>query len=234
MVKVSKNLIEKAIQSDKSDKLWYSFIQEYRITPLSSTIPSPAEILFGRRFRSNLSNLPSQLTNSRTAYIHEEITKKENKIHEKPTLNADLVPGQPILDQDPLPKKWLPGEVQEKLQEPHSYSITSEDTTAMYRRNRNHLKPWQVSDTPASTTTIVPQEYTLKDEQATFTPQTNDSIQPNEETHTTVQCISSRSTKGILPKCYRIKQWTLCTSLIHLTCKSIFNNCLRLFDKVFS
>ena len=45
MVKVSKNLIEKAIQSDKP---WHSFIQEYRITPLSSTIPSPAEILFGR------------------------------------------------------------------------------------------------------------------------------------------------------------------------------------------
>ena len=117
------------------------FIQEYRITPLSSTIPSPAEILFGRRFRSNLSILPSQLTNSRTAYICKEIAKKENKLHEKPTPVADLVPGQPIWHQDPLTKKWLPGAVQEKLQEPHSYSITSQDTTTMYRRNRNHLKP---------------------------------------------------------------------------------------------
>ena len=135
---VSKNLIEKAIQSDKP---WHSFIQEYRITPLSSTIPSPAEILFGRQFRSNLSILPSQLTNSRTAYICEEIAKKENKLHEKPTPVADLVPGQPIWHQDPLTKKWLPGTVQEKLQEPHSYSITSQDTTAMYRRNSNHLKP---------------------------------------------------------------------------------------------
>ena len=138
MVKVSKNLIEKAIQSDKP---WHSFIQEYRITPLSSTIPSPAEILFGRRFRSNLSIPPSQLTNSRTAYICEEIAKKENKLHEKPTPVADLVPGQPIWHQDPLTKKWLPGAVQEKLQEPHSYSLISQDTTATYRRNRNHLKP---------------------------------------------------------------------------------------------
>ena len=32
----------------QSDKPWHSFIQEYRITPLLSTIPSPAEILFGR------------------------------------------------------------------------------------------------------------------------------------------------------------------------------------------
>ena len=76
----------------------------------------------------------------------------------------------------------------------------------MYRRNKNHLKPQHVPNTPASIITIVPQEVTLKDEQATFTPQTNDSIQPNEETRTTVQCISSRSTKGILPKHYRIKQ----------------------------
>ena len=203
MVKVSKNLIEKAIQSDKP---WHSFIQEYRITPLSSTIPSPAEILFGRRFRSNLSILPSQLTNSRTAYIREEITKKENKLHEKPTPVADLVPGQPIWHQDPLTKKWLPGAVQEKLQEPHSYSITSQDTTAMYRRNRNHLKLRQVPDAPASATTTEPQENISQDEQATFTPQTNDSIQPSEETCTKVQCISSRSTKGTLPKCYRTEQ----------------------------
>ena len=58
---------------------------------------------------------------------------------------------------------------------------------------------------PASTTTIVPQEDTPKDKQATFTPQTNDSIQPNEEPHTTVQHIFSRSTKGILPKYYKIE-----------------------------
>ena len=203
MVKVSKNLIEKAIQSDKP---WHSFIQEYRITPLSHTIPSSAEILFGRRFRSNLSILPSQLTNNRTAYIHEEIAKKENKLHEKPTPVADLVPGQPIWHQDPLTKKWLPGAAKEKLQEPHSYSIISQDTTAMYRRNRNHLKPRQVPDTLASTITTVPQEDTLNDEQATFTPQTNDDIQPNEETCTTVQRVSSRSTKGILPIHYRIEQ----------------------------
>ena len=105
-----------------------------------------------------------------------------------------------------LTKKWLPGAVQEKLQEPHSYSIRSQDTMAMYRRNRNHLKPRQVPDTPASATTTVPQEDTPKDEQATFTPQTNDSLQPNEETHTTVQRISIRSTKGILPMHYRIEQ----------------------------
>ena len=114
-----------------------------------------------------------------------------------------------ILYQDNLygiTKKWLLGAVQEKLQEPHSYSITSQDTTAMYRRNRNHLKPQQVPDAPANATTTEPQENISKDEQATFTPQTNDSTQPSEETCTKVQRISSRSTKGTLPKHYRTEQ----------------------------
>ena len=74
----------------------------------------------------------------RTACICEEIAKKENNLYEKPTLVADVVPGQPIWHQDPLMKRWLPGAVQEKIQESHSYSIVSQVTIAMYR---NDLKP---------------------------------------------------------------------------------------------
>ena len=47
MVKVSKNLIEKAI---KQDLPWNKLLLDYRCTPISSEIPSPAEILFGRKF----------------------------------------------------------------------------------------------------------------------------------------------------------------------------------------
>ena len=42
MVKVAKNLIEKAILEDKP---WNQFLLQHRITPLSAEIPSPAEIL---------------------------------------------------------------------------------------------------------------------------------------------------------------------------------------------
>ena len=44
MVKVSKNLIEKAILQDLP---WNQLLLDYRCTPISSEIPSPAEILFG-------------------------------------------------------------------------------------------------------------------------------------------------------------------------------------------
>ena len=46
MVKVSKNLIEKAVLQDLP---WNRFLLDYRCTPISSEIPSPAEILFGRK-----------------------------------------------------------------------------------------------------------------------------------------------------------------------------------------
>ena len=46
MVKVSKNLIEKAVLQDLP---WNQLLLDYRCTPVSSEIPSPAEILFGRK-----------------------------------------------------------------------------------------------------------------------------------------------------------------------------------------
>ena len=46
MVKVSKNLIEKAVPQDLP---WNQLLLDYMCTPISSEIPSPAEILFGRK-----------------------------------------------------------------------------------------------------------------------------------------------------------------------------------------
>ena len=62
MVKVSKNLIEKAVLQDLP---WNQLLLDYRCTPISSEIPSPAEILFGRKLRSSISILPSQVMNDR-------------------------------------------------------------------------------------------------------------------------------------------------------------------------
>ena len=46
MVKVSKNLIEKAVRQELP---WNQLLLDYRCTPISSEIRSPAEILFGRK-----------------------------------------------------------------------------------------------------------------------------------------------------------------------------------------
>ena len=78
MVKVSKNLIEKAL---KQDLPWNRLLLDYRCTPISSEIPSPAEILFGRKLRSSISILPSQVLNDRISKQRELIAKKEGKFY---------------------------------------------------------------------------------------------------------------------------------------------------------
>ena len=78
MVKVSKNLIEKAVRQDLP---WNQLLLDYRCTPISSEIPSPAEILFGRKLRSSISILPSQVMNDRINKQRELIAKKEGKFY---------------------------------------------------------------------------------------------------------------------------------------------------------
>ena len=144
MVKIAKKHIEKAILEDRP---WNEFLLQYRMTPLSAELPSPAEILFGRKFRSNLTVLPSQLMNSTIKKQRELIAKKENKFYpqnKNSTTEMPLEVGQKIWHQDPHTKKWIPGTIQEFCKEPNSYILKSENG-ATYRRNRNFIKPRQSS-----------------------------------------------------------------------------------------
>ena len=151
MVKTSKNLIEKSLQLNKP---WFYLLHEHRITPISENIPSPAEILFRRRMRSNLSIIPSQLMNPRISKQWEEIVKKENKLYTTGhnDTEMDLEVGQPIWHQDPHMKRWNTGTIHRELEEPHSYTI-QDSAGQYYRWNRNWIKPRQVDETDLSTAT---------------------------------------------------------------------------------
>ena len=78
MVKVSENLIEKAVLQDLP---WNQLLLDYRCTPISSEIPSLAEILFGRNLQSSISILPSQVMNDRICKQRELLAKKEGKFY---------------------------------------------------------------------------------------------------------------------------------------------------------
>ena len=113
--------MEKAILQKKP---WFFYIEEQHTIPISSTIPSPAEILFGRKMRSNLSVLPLQLINDRIVYIREQIAQKEGRIlteERNSTVQLDL--------------------------EQNSFLIET-DNGMTYQRNRNFLKPRQVPSVP--------------------------------------------------------------------------------------
>ena len=58
LVGISKKLMEKSIKDGKPQN--YGLLQ-YRLTPISSTIPSPLEALTGRKLRTSLPQIPSSI-----------------------------------------------------------------------------------------------------------------------------------------------------------------------------
>ena len=168
MVKVSKNLIEKAI---KQDLPWNKLLLDYRCTPISSEIPSPAEILFGRKFRSSISILPSQVLNDRISKQRELIAKKEGKFYASTQDFQDRIKalpfeaGQNVWLQDSDSRKFEEAVIREKCREPNSYMVEIPATGQCFRRNSNFIKPRQsdknsVSTDPLPTTGLpeIPQE----------------------------------------------------------------------------
>ena len=58
LVGITKKLMEKSL---KEGKPWNFGLLQYRTTPISSTLPSPLEMLTGRKPRSNLPQIPSSI-----------------------------------------------------------------------------------------------------------------------------------------------------------------------------
>ena len=122
-----------------------------RTTPLSSNIPSPAELLNGRVFKSTL---PGKIQPSKN---QEEVrnwlkARQDNQCHyynrhtkELPELHRD----QAIYVQDPVRKTWNPARVIDQGETPRSYLIET-GTGAQLRRNRIHLRPNNASNNSAN------------------------------------------------------------------------------------
>ena len=220
MVKVSKNLIEKAVRQDLP---WNQLLLDYRCTPISSEIPSPAEILFGRKLRSSISILPSQVMNDRISKQRELIAKKEGKFYASTQDFQDRIKalpfeaGQNVWLQNSDSRKCEEAVIREKCREPNSYMVEIPATGQCFRRNSNFIKPRQsdqnsVSTDPQLTTGLleIPQEFPVLQQaapssQATSTvdviPTVPPSMQNGNSTPRTPgqHRVSRRSTRGIPP-----------------------------------
>ena len=168
MVKVSKSLIEKAVLQDLP---WNRFLLDYRCTAISSEIPSPAEILYGRKLQSSISILPSQVLNDRISKQRELIVKKEGKFYTNTKDFQDRIKalpfkvGQNVWLQNSDSRKCEEAVIREKCREPNSYMVEIPATGQCFRRNSNFIKPRQseqnTNSTLQSTITVpvVPQEH---------------------------------------------------------------------------
>lgn len=113
----------------------------YRTTPLECGF-SPSELMFGRKVRSFMPLLPSQLNNpvdkqfliNRESKVKEKSVKQFNNRHRSRKL-SDLEVGDYVWVTD----LRVYAKILEILDEPRSYLI--ESNSGIYRRNRWHLIP---------------------------------------------------------------------------------------------
>ncbi|XP_037794447.1 uncharacterized protein K02A2.6-like [Penaeus monodon] len=138
-VQTVKNTIDKAKRSNQDPDMALLTI---RTTPLDSKLPSPAELLNGRKMRSNLPlHLPAKERQKQEVY--ENFKRKQDTQKQYYDRGAKdqqiLLPGQAVRVQDHITGRWTPATVIEKSQEPRSYIVETQNG-GILRRNRRHIR----------------------------------------------------------------------------------------------
>ena len=136
LVGIAKKLMKKSV---KEGKLWNYGLLQYRTTPISSTLPSPLEMLTGRRPCSTLPQLPSSIgKNMETSRIQEELLRRQPNT--STGAHMDLDPGQPVFVKEVNGNVWKTATVDQPAAEPDSYWVRFRDNSIL-RRTRSMIKP---------------------------------------------------------------------------------------------
>ena len=141
-VKIAKNCL-------KQDNPFTALLM-HRSTPHTATGVSPAELLFGRKIRSHVPVLSSQLkpawpdpnlVREKDAHYKQMTAKYYNKRHgvrESESFEPDAAVRIKIDGE----KRWKPATVTEKHEKPRSYLVATEEGKIL-RRNSKHIMPSQ-------------------------------------------------------------------------------------------
>ena len=136
LVGIAKKLIEKSV---KDGKLWNYGLMQYRTTPISSSLPSPLEMLTGRRPHSTLPQLPSAIgQNVETSKIQKELLRRQPNT--STGAHMELDPGQAVFVKEVSGNVWKTAIVDQPAAEPDSYWVRFPDNSIL-RRTRSMLKP---------------------------------------------------------------------------------------------
>ena len=135
LVGITKRLMGKSV---KDGKPWNYGLMQYRTTPISSTLPSPLEMLTGRRPCSTLPQLPSSIgKNMETSRIQELLRRQPNTSTEA---HMELDPGQPVFVKEVSGNVWKTATADQPAAEPDSNWVRFPDNSIL-RRTRSMIKP---------------------------------------------------------------------------------------------
>lgn len=139
MVQTVKLCLKKAKDSQQNPQI---ALLNLRTTPINSSIPSPAEMLFNRDIRTLLPRVARHNLN-KTEQIQQRMRQQQVRQKEYYDRTSRRIPPlaehQPVFTQNPIEGTWEPATVISPASEPRSY-IVKTPNGAVIRRNRIHLK----------------------------------------------------------------------------------------------
>ena len=137
LVGIAKKLMDKSL---KEGKPWNFSLLQYRTTPISSTLPSPLEMLTGRKPHLNLPQVPSSIGhNMDTSRIRKELLRRQPTTSTS-TGATELEPGQPVFVKEVHGNVWRTATIDQPAAEPDSYWVRFPDNSIL-RRTRSMIKP---------------------------------------------------------------------------------------------
>ncbi len=111
----------------------------YHDTPISSDLPSPAELFFKRRINTRLGIMLNE------SPLNEEEKRKlfeKRQSHLKqPREQLEYKPNDPIWFTDDNSSEWKPGMIESKDNHPNSYWLINSESQRRIRRNTHDIKP---------------------------------------------------------------------------------------------
>ena len=138
LVGITKKLMDKSL---KEGKPWNFGLLQYRTTLISSTLPSPLEMLTGRKPHLNLPQIPSSIGhNMDTSRICKELLRRQPTATSTSTGATELEPGQPVFVKEVHGNVWRTATINQPAAEPDSYWVRFPDNSIL-RRTRSMIKP---------------------------------------------------------------------------------------------
>ena len=138
-IQTVKMTLTKAKETSHDPKL---ALLSLRSTPIDNQLPSPGELLYQRKLKSDL---PVRVRNTDpNSDVIASRLKSRQDIQKAyyDTFARDLPPlitGQHVRIQDHASKRWNPGVVTSKTSEPRSYNVLTPNGNTL-RRNRSHIR----------------------------------------------------------------------------------------------
>lgn len=136
MVQTLKKLFQKA--KDSGEDVYLALLN-YRTTPISSTLPSPAEILMNRKLRTRLDINTDRLKTKGSHKVKKTLKERQSRQKQQYDKTAKSLPTLHKDDKVYISDKgkWRPATVVKHTDTPRSYLVQTDSGT--YRRNRRDL-----------------------------------------------------------------------------------------------